>query len=151
MSQIRSMLHNMDDYTKIPFLMKIITYRVSTILTRKLSVELITATQARVLMYLLSRDGQLVTQKDVEHYLGVSHTTTKGLVKRLEDKGMVTTAFDNEDGRVKNIYLTEKSRATHKEVKAQINIILGSLLKGISEEEKKTLYNLLHRMYDNIV
>lgn len=127
-----------------------ITDRVETMITRELALEHVTAAQGRVLVYLISRDGELVSQKDVEQYLGVSHTTAKGIVRRLEEKDLVKTSFDNEDGRVKNIYLTERSRMMDQAVVRQIAAIEDILLRGINPEKRKALGKMLQDMYDNI-
>lgn len=130
--------------------MKMITDRVDTVITRGLSLKRVTASQGRVLAYLMSRDGETVSQKDIEQYLGVSHTTAKGIVQRLEQKGWVTTAFDSEDGRLKNVYLTETSRGVHEAILQQISVIEGVLLAGIPDESRRVLRDLLQRMYENI-
>lgn len=130
--------------------MKMITDRVDTMITRGLSLEHVTASQGRVLAYLMSRDGETVSQKDIEQYLGVSHTTAKGIVQRLEQKGWVTTAFDSEDGRLKNVYLTETSRNVHEAILRQISVIEGALLAGVPDESRRVLRDLLQRMYENI-
>lgn len=145
------MLHNMEENLfTISFLMKMITDRVDTMITRGLALEQVTASQGRVLAYLISRDGEPVSQKDIEQYLGVSHTTAKGIVQRLEQKGWVTTAFDNEDGRLKNVYLTDTSRSFHETISQQISVIEDALLAGVEEKDHRCLRELLKRMYDNI-
>lgn len=140
----------MENLFTISFLMKMITDRVDTMMTRRLAMELVTASQGRVLAYLTSRGGEVVSQKDIEQYLGVSHTTAKGIVQRLEQKGWVVTAFDNEDGRVKNVYLTDKSRSIHEAIDCQIKVIEDSLLNGVPAEDRQVLRRSLKRMYDNI-
>ncbi len=135
---------------RISFLLKMITDRVDTMITRELTLERVTAAQGRVLTYLISRDGELVSQKDVEQYFGISHTTVKGIVSRLEEKDLVKTAFDNEDGRVKNIYLTERSHMIHQSIGEQIAAIEDTLLRGVSLEDRALMKVLLQRMYNNI-
>ncbi len=140
----------MADSFTISFLMKIITDRVDTMITRSLALERVTASQGRVLAYLMSYDGETVSQKDIERHLGVSHTTAKGIVQRLEQKGWVTTAFDSKDGRLKNVYLTETSRGVHKSILRQTGVIENALLDGVPEKDRRLLKNLLRRMYDNV-
>lgn len=145
------MLQNfMADLFTISFLMKMITDRVDTMITRGLALEHVTASQGRVMAYLVSRDGETVSQKDIEQYLGVSHTTAKGIVQRLEQKGWVITAFDNEDGRVKNVYLTDRCRSIHQAIDRQVSLMEDSLLRNIPAEGRQVLRQLLKRMYDNI-
>lgn len=140
----------MADPFTISFLMKMITDRVDMMLTRGLTLERVTASQGRVLAYLMSRDGENVSQRDIERHLGVSHTTAKGIVQRLEQKGWVTTAFDSEDGRLKNVYLTDMSRSVHEAICQQIGVIENTLLDGLPEESRSMLRDLLRRMYDNL-
>ena len=140
----------MADPFTISFLMKMITDRVDMMLTRGLTLERVTASQGRVLAYLMSRDGENVSQRDIERHLGVSHTTVKGIVQRLDQKGWVTTAFDSEDGRLKNVYLTDMSRGVHEAICQQIGVIENTQLDGVPEESRSMLRDLLRRMYDNL-
>ena len=126
----------MADPFTISFLMKMITDRVDMMLTRGLTLERVTASQGRVLAYLMSRDGENVSQRDIERHLGVSHTTAKGIVQRLEQKGWV--------------YLTDMSRGVHEAICRQIGVIENTLLDGVPEESRSMLRELLRRMYDNL-
>ncbi|MBR4310318.1 MAG: hypothetical protein IKT79_04745, partial [Akkermansia sp.] len=60
----------------ISFLMKLITDRVSTLFSLRAEIPL-TAAQSRVVMYLEACGGGPVSQRDIEQYLNVSHTTAK--------------------------------------------------------------------------
>ncbi len=135
------------------FTMKMISDRAEVLfnaLTEK-GVELPTPAQSRVLMYLRSRKGGPVSQRELEHHLGVSHTTAKGLVQRLEEKGMVRTAFDSEDGRVKHIYLAEYSARLHDAVRRQSQRIEECMLHGLSPAERAELNRLMQHVFHNIV
>lgn len=135
----------------LSLLLKMITDRVDALITRELTVQGITAAQGRVLAFVVARGDQRVTQKDIERHLGVSHTTVKGLVERLELKGMLTAAFDNEDdGRLKSVYLTDKSRTMHREIERRIAAIEDTLLGGLSPEERALLMRFAERLYANI-
>ncbi len=114
-------------------------------------VELPTPAQGRVLMYLKSRNGGPVSQRELEHHLGVSHTTAKGLVQRLEEKGFVRTAFDSEDGRVKHIYLAEYSNRLHAALRKQSQRIEECMLEGLSPAERAELNRLMQHVFRNIV
>ena len=88
------MLHCfMADPFTISFLMKMITDRVDMMLTRGLTLERVTASQGRVLAYLMSRDGENVSQRDIERHLGVSHTTAKGIVPEAGTEGLGNHGF----------------------------------------------------------
>ncbi|MBR1996831.1 MAG: winged helix-turn-helix transcriptional regulator [Akkermansia sp.] len=133
----------------ISFLMKLIADRVSTLFSLRAEVPL-TAAQSRVVMYLEACGGGPLSQKEIEQYLNVTHTTAKGLLQRLEEKGFVRTAFDSKDGRVKNAYLTEAARKCRDELMGHIRALTDQMMQGISAEEETHLFELLRRVYGNI-
>ena len=133
----------------ISFMMKMITDRVSSLFA-PLMASVLTAPQCRVLMYLETRGGGPVSQRDIGRHLGVSHTTAKGLLQRLEEKGFVRTAHDDADARVKNAYLTTKSAKMKSDMEQSIAEVHEMLLQGVSEEEQAMLARVLNKMYSNI-
>lgn len=139
----------MQNRQAISFLMKLIADRVSTLFLQRADVPL-TAAQSRVIMYLEACGGGPLSQREVEQYLNVSHTTAKGLLQRLEEKGFVRTAFDSADGRVKNVYLTPKAHQCRDELKQHIDALTGQMMQGISAAEEAELFGLLRRIYGNI-
>lgn len=139
----------MQNRQAISFLMKLIADRVSTLFLQRADVPL-TAAQSRVIMYLEACGGGPLSQREIEQYLNVSHTTAKGLLQRLEEKGFVRTAFDSADGRVKNVYLTAKAHQCRDELKQHIDALTGQMMQGITAAEETELFNLLRRIYGNI-
>ena len=131
------------------FLMKMVSDRADTIFAQRVGKLRVTAPQCRLLMYLDSRGGEAVSQRELEHYLGVSHTTVKGLLQRLEEKGYVRTAFDSEDKRVKHAYLTEAFRRLQAETRQSLQDFEETLTAGFSVEETDQLRSMLERIYQN--
>lgn len=139
----------MDTGHSIGFMMKMITDRMSSLFAPRMQSAL-TAPQCRVLMYLEACGGGPVSQRDLGKYLGVSHTTVKGLLQRLEEKGFVRIAHDDADARVKNAYLTAKSAQMKNDMEQNVNDLHELMLQGISREERQQLAQILHKMYTNI-
>ena len=132
------------------FLLKMIVDRAETLFAQMEGAPDITPAQCRVLLYLESRGGEAVAQRDIERHMCVSHTTVKGLLQRLEDKGLVRTAFDSEDGRVKHAYLTPYYHKRHAAAQDAIDRLDARMLSGFSAAEKKQLGGMLQRVFDNI-
>ena len=134
------------------FLMKMIVDRAETLFAEMEGAPDITPAQCRVLLYLESRCGgrDAVSQRDIERHLNVSHTTVKGLLQRLEEKGLVRTAFDSEDGRVKHAYLTPYYHERHAAAQGAIDRLEARLLGGFCAAEKKQLASMLERVFNNI-
>ena len=131
------------------FVMKMVTDRAETLFRKRVGELEVTAPQCRVLMYLETCGGRGVSQRELEKYLEVSHTTVKGLLQRLEEKGYVRTAFDGRDGRVKHAYLTEEFQRMREETRHALAAFESHLVAGFSEEELQTLRQMLERMYRN--
>lgn len=142
----------MNETHHISYMMKMIADRADTLFHEVMGPIPVTAPQCRLLMYLDSREGTPVSQRELEHYLGVSHTTVKGLLSRLEEKGYVRTAFDDAaDARVKHAYLTEKYHRSHADARAVIDRFEAEIVRGLSEEEQATMKKLLARIYENVL
>lgn len=142
----------MNDSPSIPYMMKMIVDRADTLFHEVMGPIPVTAPQCRLLMYLDSRGGAPVSQRELEGYLGVSHTTVKGLLSRLEEKGYVRTAFDDAaDARVKHAYLTDKYHRSHADARAVIARFEAEVVRGLSEEEQETMKTLLARIYANVL
>ena len=129
--------------------MKVVTDRAEAVFNERVGALRITAPQCQLLMYLDSRGGEAVSQRELEHYLGVSHTTVKGLLQRLEEKGYVRTAFDSADKRVKHAYLTEAFRRLQAETRQSLQDFEETLTAGFSVEETDQLRSMLERIYQN--
>lgn len=101
----------------------------------------LTMSQCRVFLYLSSRGGQ-ATQKEIETFLDVAHPTVVGLVSRMEQNGYVT-CWPCEDGRNKNVKLTEQAEALDKDMKQNRLESEQMLLSPLSPEEREQLRKLL--------
>lgn len=112
----------------------------------------ITPAQSRVLMYLDRRRDEAVSQRDLERHLCVSHTTVKGLLQRLEEKGWVRTAFDDsKDGRVKHVYLADELETRHSSAREDIRRMEERVLSPLSAEEQEQLKQMLSRVLDKLL
>lgn len=141
----------LDEMEKHPisFLLKLITDRVESVWIQPEHWVPVTYSQCRVITYLVSRQGEAVSQRELGCYLGVSHTTVKGLIRRLEEKGLVRTAVDGADKRVKHVYLTSQFFQRSEELHSIAQQLESRLLKGISSAEQAVLKSLLNRIYQN--
>lgn len=110
----------------------------------------ITMSQSKILMFLRSRIGRKTTQKEIEDFLGVSHPTTVGLLKRLETKGFIYTETDPEDHRMKLVVLTEKDQELGRRMYECRLRTDKSLTAGMTEEEVQELKRLMGKVRDNI-
>lgn len=133
----------------ITVLMKMIADRGSVLFSQEADFPL-TAAQCRVIVYVEGCGQEPVSQRSIERHLGISHTTAKGLLQRLEEKGFLRTAFDGADGRVKNVYMTPKCLQLKELARETFSGVSERMLAGITHEERLQLAGLLERVYNNI-
>ena len=123
-------------------------------LDRKINQELepfgITTKQGRFLGYLHERHDETVTQKEIQERFEISHPTTVGIIKRLEQKNLIATRFDENDKRTKIVELTpeeEKIYLRMKDFKKEADALL---LSGFNRDEREIFLSFLERVYRNI-
>ena len=68
----------------------------------------LTTEQADSLLFFLSHENAVIN--DLKDYLRVTHQTARGIVQRMEGKGVVTTRKSPTDGRYQVVSLSEKGR-----------------------------------------
>ena len=110
----------------------------------------VTPVQSRTLMLLSCRDGEGVTQRELEKELQLKPSTVNGIVGRLEEKGYLSRRTSPSDGRCRLVSLTEAGR---QQVKAFETVMDGTsrrYARGLSDEETRTLLNLLARVIENL-
>jgi len=110
----------------------------------------LTLSQIRILNFLRERKGEKTSQKDIEDYFEVTHPTVIGILKRLERKGFVTSEFDSEDKRVKNIYLTENEDSVYNAMDDFKKTTEQKLLQGLTTVQIQEVRSLLKSFYENI-
>lgn len=127
--------------------------KISEELDRKANMQIkkynLTLTQARVIIFLVKNEGKMVTQKELEDFLQVSHPTTVTIVKSMEAKKMVKTSLDDADRRMKNIELIWGNEEIYQELVENAMNMEQKLLTGFSEKEKEQFYAFLCKAYDN--
>lgn len=97
-----------------------------------------------------NHDGIETYQKDIENEFKISRSTATGLLQNMEKLGYLYREVSEIDSRLKRIVLTEKSIELNKKVLNTFDEIEALLLKGFSEEEKKSLLEYLIRLEKNL-
>jgi len=134
----------------IGFLVKRIHDRIETKFNQRLVHWDITLSQGRILLFLHERRGETTSQKDIEKHLEVSHPTTVGMLRRMENKRMITTRFDGVDKRAKKIYPTPRGTAIYRILTRFPKEMERNLLWGMTAGEKDELRRLLDLVHRNI-
>ena len=110
----------------------------------------LTFSQMRVLRFLENNPNTKITQKDISKELDIQHSTTIGLLKRMQEKGLVTVVVDEVNRRCRNIFLTNKAEEISCEMERGRTIMENRVVASFTEEEKEIFYRLLNKAIDNL-
>lgn len=110
----------------------------------------LTFSQMRVLRFIEDNPKMKITQKDISNELDIQHSTTIGLLKRMQEKGLVRVVVDEDNRRCKNIFLTKKAEDIRYEMERGREIMESRVVKSFTDEEKETFYRLLNKAIDNL-
>lgn len=110
----------------------------------------LTFSQMRVLRFIEDNPNTKITQKDISKELDIQHSTTIGLLKRMQEKGLVTVVVDEDNRRCRNIFLTSKAEEISCEMERGRTIMENRVVASFTEEEKEIFYRLLNKAIDNL-
>lgn len=109
----------------------------------------LTASQGRILG-LITHSNETVCSRDIENHFDLTHPTVCGILKRLESKGMIYNKQSEMDKRVKNIFITEKTKKLDENIHALIKENENKITDILSENEHDFLKIILKKMYGRL-
>jgi len=108
----------------------------------------ITFSQFRVLNTLWKRGG--LTQKEIHELICVKPSTLTGIIDILEKKGLVIRKSDDDDARVKRIYLTDEGRNLKEDSWKIITEFNNKIDEVLSSEEQALMGKWLKSILEKI-
>ena len=97
------------------------------------------------LLACLDENGGVLSQKQIEHEMKLSHSTVVGLIERLKNNGYVEYWNSPEDRRIKMVGTTEKAKALHAQLDENRNETEEMVYGVFSEKEKEELSAMLKK------
>lgn len=110
----------------------------------------ITKAQGDVLRYLNCHKNEKVSQRDIEKHFGISNPTVSGILNRLEVKDLIERKSCVKDARIKYITTTQKADKLYEKIRHNLKRKEAQLKVGLSAEEEEQLFDLLHRILENM-
>jgi len=102
--------------------------------------------QYKFLKYLYSAPEDSVRITDLETEYSMTHPAVIDILKVLEKKGYTRRTVNPEDARSKIISLTDKAYREQSELEGLGDQMEQSVTKNLSDDEKKDMIRLLHKM-----
>jgi DNA-binding MarR family transcriptional regulator len=100
-------------------------------------------------LYLL-RDGAAMSQKELAKFAKIEQPSMAQMLARMERDGLIRRTPDPRDGRSSLVSLTEAARAKLPAVREALREGSGAALAGFSDDEVKTLIDLMQRLNHNL-
>lgn len=107
----------------------------------------LTSSQMDILIYLFLNEGKTITQRDIEKYFGLTHSTVIGILKRLAEKEYIYVNTDENDRRQRIVNLDKKSFKVKEDFLIEREKRINRFKDKLTKEEADTLINLLGKVY----
>jgi DNA-binding MarR family transcriptional regulator len=91
-----------------------------------------------------------ITVGTISQRRAIDAPTVTGIVKRLEQSGLVERRHDRTDRRVVKVYLTEEGRDIMRFLPDMVRDFNAMMTQDLSEDEKRDLQAKLQRMIVNV-
>nr|WP_262915892.1 MarR family winged helix-turn-helix transcriptional regulator [Chitinophaga filiformis] len=102
-----------------------------------------------ILLYHLSlEDGQTVSS--LVEKMCIQQATISSMIDRMVATGMITKEKDAQDKRTSRIYITDKGKATYKQVAKIWRSMESIAIQGLSEQQQTQLTELLKHVLNNL-
>ena len=118
-------------------------------MTNALAQMELTASQGHIMGYLAHRE-QPPCSRDIEEAFRMSHPTVSGLLSRLEKKGFIEFRPDEEDRRIKRIFILPKGRECLELMHSTIQQTEARMVQDFTPEEQSQFTDLLNRAIRNM-
>ena len=105
--------------------------------------------QGRILHFILAQP-EAVFQKDIEEEFCLRPPSASGILKLMEQNGLITRVSTDYDARLKQIMVTPKAALLQEQVIRDVTELEMSLVKDISPEDLETFFRVIQKMSDNL-
>src|SRR5258705_10959908 len=98
---------------------------------------------------ILAERGEL-NQLELSRRVGIASTTAVPALDRMEARGLLKRTRDPNDRRKYFVGLTDEGRALVEKLMPEIVEMISTSLEGISRDELRTFWNVLHKLENNL-
>lgn len=109
---------------------------------------IVTPPQWGVLILLIEQDGQTIGMLSQKR--AIDAPTMTGIVKRLEQNGLVERVHDRKDRRVVKVYLTAEARDIMQYLPDAAMVFNTIMVQGMSETEQRDMLTKLQKIIANL-
>jgi DNA-binding MarR family transcriptional regulator len=143
------MAHDLNWELRLGFLVHDVSRLRRSIVDRVLKPLGVTRSQWWVLAFLSRADG--MSQVALAEELDLGKVALGGLIDRLEKTGLVSRRPDDDDRRVKRVFLTKKSHALISEIRSSVSETEKIIINQINDADLRATVRALRKMKENLL
>ena len=110
----------------------------------------LTHAQICLCFVLIEKEEGHCSLKNLEKHLRLAQSTTLGIVKRSEEKGLVECFPDPDDRRSKSVRITQKGVDLCSQIRSNVQNTESWLLAALTPEEQELFLSLLIKVRNNL-
>lgn len=99
---------------------------------------------------LLSEESEGMTIGTISQRRGIDAPTVTGIIKRMEQSGLVERLHDRKDRRVVKVYLTDEAKEILPALSEVVATYNASLVRNFSQEEQQDILAKLQQIVANV-
>ncbi|OFX72932.1 MAG: hypothetical protein A2X12_09820 [Bacteroidetes bacterium GWE2_29_8] len=100
--------------------------------------------EQKALLFVISKQGSDVIQKDIAEEMGKDKSTILRLTDALEEKDLVRKVVDKKDRRKNYLMITKKGENILEQHLKVMNTVMNEIIKDINEQDLQTFLNVVH-------
>jgi len=143
------MAHDLNWELRLGFLVHDVSRLRRSIVDRALKPLGVTRSQWWVLAFLSRADG--MSQVALAEELDLGKVALGGLIDRLEKTGLVSRRPDDDDRRVKRVFITKKSHALISEIRDSVSETEKIIIDEINDADLRATVRALRKMKENLL
>lgn len=104
----------------------------------------LTSVQYAALVILSQSPG--IDQARLAAKIAFDRSTIGGVLRRLEEKGLIERALDEDDRRARRLHLTEVGREVLRKLQPEVNEVQHKITATLSAQERQDFMSLIRKM-----
>ncbi len=110
----------------------------------------VTRMQSMILGYLDRNRDIPIYQRNIETEFGIRRSSVTSILQLMEKNGLITRHGVENDGRLKQLVLTEKGKEINEAVHSQILQTEDIFDRALNEEERKNMLTYIQKLYEAV-
>lgn len=87
-----------------------------------------------------------IDQANLAAMIAFDRATIGGVVRRLEEKGLIERQLDENDRRARQLRLTDAGRAVLAQMDPKVRLVQGKILEKLNDTEQRLFLGLMRKM-----